>query len=284
MSGAAAARPATLRAAVVQMPDGQEPEASVETALRLVEAAARDGAELVATPELTNYHGSVRRHPEAALTIPGAVTDRFADAARRLGIHLLVGSVLEAGAPGGRCANTSLLFDPRGDLVARYRKIHLFDVDLPTHVEHESDSIAPGDEVVTASVAGRVLGLSVCYDLRFPELYRALVDRGAEVLAVPAAFTAVTGRAHWEVLLRARAIESQCFVIAPARVGRWDSGATYGHSCIVDPWGRVLASLDDEPGGHAVADLDFGELERIRRELPSLADRRLLRRTDQGGG
>ncbi len=265
----------TLRVAAVQMPDGQDPDESIATALTLVEAAARDGAALVATPELTDYHGSARRRPEAAVPIPGPVTDRFAAAARRLGIHLLLGSVLEAGAPAGRCYNTSVLLDPAGSIVATYRKIHLFDVELAEHVERESDAIAPGDRIVTATVGGRTLGLSVCYDLRFPELYRALVERGAELLAVPAAFTAFTGRDHWEVLLRARAIESQAFVIAPARVGRWDGGRTYGHSCIVDPWGRVLASLGEEPGGYAIADLDFGELERIRRELPSLANRRL---------
>jgi deaminated glutathione amidase len=264
-----------LRVAAVQMPDGQGPDESVETALALVEEAARDGATLVTTPELTSYHGSVRRHPEAAASIPGPLTDRFAAAARRLGIHLLVGSVLEAGAPEGRCYNTSLLLDPGGRIVATYRKIHLFDVDLAEHVERESDAIAAGEAVVTAPVEGHTLGLSICYDLRFPELYRSLVDRGAEMLAVPAAFTAFTGRDHWEVLLRARAIESQCFVIAPARVGRWDGGVTYGHSCIVDPWGHVLASLAEEPGAYAIADLDFGELDRIRRELPSLANRRL---------
>jgi deaminated glutathione amidase len=271
------ATPATLRVAVVQLPDGQDPEASVATALELIDAAARDGAGLVATPELTNYHGSRRRHPEAAVPIPGPVADRFADAARRHGVHLLVGSLLEAGAPDGRCFNTSVLFDPAGRIAATYRKIHLFDVELAEHVERESDGIAPGAALVTAPVAGRTLGLSICYDLRFPELYRGLVDRGAEMLAVPAAFTAVTGRDHWEVLLRARAIESQCFVIAPARVGRWDGGTTYGHSTIVDPWGRILASLGEEPGGYAVADLDFDELDRIRRELPSLANRRLGR-------
>ncbi|HYM83300.1 MAG TPA: carbon-nitrogen hydrolase family protein [Candidatus Dormibacteraeota bacterium] len=264
-----------LRVAVVQMRDGEPPAESVASALALIDAAAADGAEVVATPELTNWHGSPARHPDAALAIPGPVTDRFAESARRHSIHLLVGSVLEAGAPGGRCFNTSLLFGPDGDIVATYRKIHLFDVELAEHTERESAAIAPGGELVTATVAGRVLGLSVCYDLRFPELYRGLVDAGAEMLAAPAAFTAVTGRAHWEVLLRARAIESQCFVIAPARVGRWDGGTTYGHSAIVDPWGRILASLADEPGGHAIADLDFGELERIRRELPSLANRRL---------
>jgi predicted amidohydrolase len=257
------------------MPDGQDPDESMASALELIAQAAADGAQLVATPELTSYHGSPRRHPEAATPIPGPVTDRFADAAARHGVHLLVGSVLEAGAPDGRCYNTSILLGPSGGIVATYRKIHLFDVEMTAHVERESGAIAPGEAIVTAEVDGRTLGLSVCYDLRFPELYRALVDRGAEMLAIPAAFTAFTGAAHWEVLLRARAIESQCFVIAPARVGRWDGGTTYGHSSIVDPWGRVLGSLDDEPGGHVVADLDFGELERIRRELPSLANRRL---------
>lgn len=265
-----------LRVAVVQLPDGPGPDEAVGIALRLVEAAARDGAELVATPEYTTFHGQPRQHPEAASPIPGPVTDAFGEVARRLGIHVLVGSLLETPGPDGRFGNTSVLLGPDGAIAATYRKIHLFDVAIGSDViERESDDIRPGEEVVTAVVAGRSLGLSICYDVRFPELYRALVDRGAEVLAVPAAFTAFTGRDHWEVLLRARAIESQCFVIAPARVGRWALGTTFGHSRIIDPWGRVLAGLEDEAEGYVVADLDFTEQARIRRELPSLANRRL---------
>jgi deaminated glutathione amidase len=271
----AVAPPARLRVAVVQLPEGLDPDGNLATALRLVEAAAGEGAELVATPEYTNFHGVPHRHPDAATPIPGRVTGAFAHLARRRGIHILVGSLLESGTPGGRFFNTSVLLGPEGAIVGTYRKIHLFDVELGAHAERESRDIAPGDLVVTVPVAGRTLGLSICYDLRFPELYRALADRGAEILSVPAAFTAFTGRDHWEVLLRARAIESQAFVVAPARFGRWEGGSTYGHSRIVDPWGRILAGLTDETEGYAVADLDFAELARIRRELPSLANRRL---------
>lgn len=271
-----------LRAAVVQLNSRGDVDANIGAALALIEAAAGDGARFVATPEYTTYLGPDRGLTGASAAIPGPQVARFADAARRLGIYLLVGSLVERGAPGGRAWNTAVLLAPDGAVQATYRKIHLFDVAVgPVH-ECESDAIAPGEAVVVTKVDDRPVGLSVCYDVRFPELYRALVDRGAEVLTIPAAFTAHTGRAHWQTLLRARAIESQAFVVAPAQWGEHDGGRCFGHSLIVDPWGETLAELPAEGDAYAVADLDFDELRRIRRELPSLANRRL--RTGSGPG
>jgi predicted amidohydrolase len=178
-----------------------------------------------------------------------------------------------------RSYNTSLLFGPDGRRLATYRKIHRFDVDLPPDVVfRESDAVLPGVDLVTVATPLGRLGLSVCYDLRFGELYRSLVDRGAEVLAVPSAFTARTGRAHWRVLLRARAIETQCWVLAPAQVGRHDDGGirhSYGHSMIVDPWGEVVAEVVEDAPGFALAPIDLAQVAEVRRAMPVRAHRRL---------
>ncbi|MER3450558.1 MAG: hydrolase, partial [Chloroflexota bacterium] len=217
---------------------------------RFVAEAARLGAQLVALPEYVTYLGPKEAYPEVAEPIPGPTTERFAVLARCYGIYLLGGSILELSEEPGRYYNTSTLFDPEGRLIARYRKIHLFDVALTGEVAfRESEFIRPGSEVVTAAVFGRTVGLSICYDLRFPELYRALADAGAELIFVPAAFTMFTGKDHWEVLLRARAIENQCFVVAPAQVGRFEpNGWSYGRSLVVDPWGLVIARSSDVEG------------------------------------
>jgi predicted amidohydrolase len=208
--------------------------------------------------------------------IPGVTTDAMAALARSCGVHLCAGSILEA-IPGDRRAyNTSCLFAPDGTLLARYRKLHLFDVDLPGRVSvRESDSRAPGDEVVAVPTPLGVLGLSICYDLRFPALYRRLSQAGADVLLVPAAFTFHTGSAHWDVLCRARAIENQCYLIAPNQTGMSPHGfADWGNSCIVDPWGRVLARGGDGEGV-VVAEIDLDYLAQVRRELPCLSHARL---------
>ena len=187
---------------------------------------------------------------------------------------VLGGSILEAS--GGRVYNTSLLFDRSGEQVARYRKIHLFDVDLPgVSPVRESDTYAPGDEIVTTETEFGRVGLSICYDLRFPELYRSMMARGARVLFVPANFQHSTGSAHWEVLLRARAIENQAYVLAPAQGGRHtDQRVTYGHALVVDPWGLVVARAS-EGEGLALAEVDPELLARVRRNLPALRHRRL---------
>jgi len=213
---------------------------------------------------------SEQKESTAAEPIPGPSTKRLGDLARRLQIHLLAGSVLE-GSGGPKPFNTSVLFNPRGDIVARYRKLHLFDVDIPGHVTiRESDTRSAGDAVVTIPTELGVIGMSVCYDLRFPELYRRLTLAGAEILTVPSAFTFPTGAAHWEILLRARAIENQVYVIAPDQIGRSPSGVVdYGNSMIIDPWGKPLARAADREMV-IFAEIDRDYLDRVRRELPCL--------------
>jgi predicted amidohydrolase len=200
----------------------------------------------------------------------------MAAVAREARVYLCAGSFLEAVPGEPRAYNTSCVFDPTGHLLARYRKLHLFDVDLPGRVSvRESDTRAPGSDLVTVATPLGTLGLSICYDVRFPELYRGLAARGADILLVPSAFTFFTGAAHWQVLCRARAVENQCYVIAPDQAGTSPHGfPDYGESLIVDPWGRVVARAGD---GEAVvtAEIDRAYLARVRRELPSLAHRRL---------
>jgi predicted amidohydrolase len=247
---------------------------NLTTAEHLIREAASAGVELVALPELWSCHGLEEVYRENAEPIPGPTTDFLSELAREFGVWLLGGSILE-GEPGAeRLSNTSTFFDPSGELVVMYRKIHLFDVRAPDRDYLESRTIAPGREIVTAKAGITTLGLSVCYDLRFPELYRLLALRGAEVLSVPAAFTLQTGKDHWELLLRARAVENQAFVLAPAQWGQKADGRwTYGRSMIVDPWGTVLATCPDWDG-HALATLDLYYLDRIRAEFPALANRR----------
>jgi predicted amidohydrolase len=199
--------------------------------------------------------------------------------AARLGVHLILGGMPERSSEEGRVYNTCVLLDPTGGVAAQYRKIHLFDVDFPGAATtlRESSTVSAGevDQAVVAPTPWGGLGLSVCYDVRFPELYRRLTENGARILTVPAAFTLHTGKDHWHVLLRARAIENQCFVLAPAQQGRHSpTRVTYGHSLIIDPWGTVLADCPDGEG-IALAELDFSTLERVRTELPCLAHRRL---------
>ena len=234
--------------------------------------AAAAGARLVVLPEKWPYiHGP--RTAEGAEPLDGPSVAAAAGWARELGVAILAGSIIERTA-AGRAHNTSLLLGPDGAVAGVYRKIHMFDVDVDGTEYRESAATAPGAEIVAADVLGRRVGMSVCYDLRFPELYRRLAVAGAEILVVPAAFTEVTGRAHWETLLRARAIENQAFVIAAGQVGRHADGTvSHGHSMVVDPWGTVLAEVP-EGEGVAVATLDFGELADIRRRLPALAHRR----------
>jgi predicted amidohydrolase len=254
-----------------------EVEANLATAERLVAEAAAQGATFVGLPEnfaFLRSEGKVVPQPQA---LDGPWVARMADLARRLEITLLLGSIPEEVKGDTLIRNTSVLLGPDGAPLAIYRKIHLFDIDLPG-MEHlkESKAVRAGIDIVAAdSPAGR-LGLTICYDLRFPELYRALARRDARVLCVPAAFTRRTGEAHWELLLRARAVENLAWVLAPAQVGEHGGGrASWGHAMIVDPWGAVVAEVEDGEGV-AVADLDFDRQDRIRRELPALTHTRLL--------
>jgi predicted amidohydrolase len=263
-----------LVAGVIQMSSTPDKKENKEAAEALIREAASAGADLVALPELWSCHGLDEAYRENAEPIPGPTTEFLGDLARELNVYLLGGSILE-GEPGAeRLSNTSTFFDPSGEMTAVYRKIHLFDVKVSDKEYLESANITPGDEVVTSKAGAATLGLSVCYDVRFPELYRLLTLRGAEILAVPAAFTLQTGKDHWEILLRARAVENQAFVVAPAQWGRKADGRlTYGRSMIVDPWGTVLATCPDRDG-YALATLDLDYLDRFRTEFPALANRR----------
>lgn len=263
-----------MRVAAVQMNSTSDTAGNLESAERLVRAAAGDGAELVALPEKWSLLGSGELLAERAEPLTGPAVSASRAWARELGIALLAGSVAERDEGQDRLFNTSVLIDPEGEVVARYRKIHMFDVDVGGVSYRESEYEQAGTEIVVGEAQGVPIGLTVCYDVRFPELYRILALRGALAITVPAAFTAVTGRAHWEVLLRARAIENQLFVIAPGQHGTAPPHyESWGHSMIADPWGRVLAVVE-EGDGHAVADLDLTEVERIRSEVPALANRR----------
>ncbi|MFW6074110.1 MAG: carbon-nitrogen hydrolase family protein [Chloroflexota bacterium] len=261
---------------LVQMNSRDDKEANIRRAEELIDRAAERGARLVALPEYVNFLGEREQHESIAEPIPGPITERFAAKAREHDIYLLGGSMHERTDQPGKFYNTSVLFGPDGEMLAKYRKIHLFDIEISGNVSaNESATILPGEDIVTAEVDGHTVGLTVCYDLRFPELYRLLALEGAEVLFVPAAFTMFTGKDHWHVLLRARAIENQAFVVAPAQIGPHgvDKKQCYGHSLVVDPWGTVLA---DAPNNEGVitAELDFDALRTIRREVPSLANRR----------
>lgn len=264
-----------MRVAVLQINSQADKDKNIQVALELLERAAAGGADLAVLPEYTDFLGPRETALASAEPIPGPTSNRFAAKARELGIWILTGSQREQSADPEHSYNTSLLFDRSGAMVARYRKIHLFDVEITGNVSaQESAAVAPGTEIVTAEIEGHRAGLSICYDLRFPELYRALALDGAEILFVPAAFTMFTGKDHWEILLRARAIENQCFVIAAGQTGKHEPDAVcYGRSMVIDPWGTVLATAPDGVG-LVFADLDFAQLRRIREQVPSLANRR----------
>jgi predicted amidohydrolase len=263
-------------AAAVQMSSGPDRSVNLARADGLVREAHAHGARLVVLPEVFAWRGPRTNEPENAERVPGPTTEALGALARELGIYLCAGSLLEAVPGETRPFNTSCLFAPDGELIGRYRKLHLFDVDIPGRVSvRESETRAPGNEDVTVPTAIGTIGLSVCYDLRFPELYRRLVRAGAEILLIPSAFTFPTGAAHWEVLCRARAIENQCYVIAADQTGTSPTGVPdYGDSCIIDPWGRVLARAGDgEDVVTATIDRDY--LARVRRDMPCLTHARL---------
>ncbi|HWO16479.1 MAG TPA: carbon-nitrogen hydrolase family protein [Solirubrobacterales bacterium] len=261
-----------MRAAAVQLNSTNDKARNLEVAERLVRAAAADGAELVALPEKWNLLGGGEELLGGAEPLDGATLSAARGWARELGIDLLAGSISERG--GEKAFNTSVLIGRDGEDLAVYRKIHMFDVEAGGVSYRESEHEEPGAEIVTAPLGDLIVGLSVCYDLRFPELYRILAVRGARLLTVPSAFTLATGRDHWEVLLRARAIENQAFLIAPNQIGEAPPRfSSYGRSAIVDPWGVMLATAPDEEC-FVAADLDLSAQERIRQALPSLANRR----------
>ncbi|MEK6277051.1 MAG: carbon-nitrogen hydrolase family protein [Actinomycetota bacterium] len=263
-----------MRAAAVQLNSTDDKARNLEVAERLVREAAADGAEFVCLPEKWTVLGGSQALLDGAEPLEGPSLSAARAWARQLGIHLLAGSIAERVEGQERLSNTSVLIGPEGEDLAVYRKIHMFDVEVGGVAYRESEHEQPGEEIVTAAVDGVEVGLTVCYDLRFPELYRILAVRDARLLTVPSAFTLATGRDHWEVLLRARAIENQAFVIAPNQFGEAPPHYnSYGRSAIVDPWGVVLAMAPDEEC-FVAADLDLEAQERIRDSLPSLANRR----------
>ena len=263
-----------MRAAAVQLNATDDKQRNLASAERLVRAAADDGAELVALPEKWNLLGSGEVLEAGAEPLDGPAITAARAWARALGINLLAGSIT-ARLPGeDKPSNTSVLIGPEGEIEATYRKIHMFDVDVGGVAYRESEHEQPGEEIVVAQAGEVAVGMTVCYDLRFPELYRILAVRGARVLVVPSAFTLHTGKDHWEVLLRARAIENSAFVLAPDQVGEAPPPYhSYGRSMIVDPWGVPLATAPDGEG-FVAAELDFALQDRVRESLPSLANRR----------
>ena len=273
-----------LRVALVQLAADQDVDANVERAVDLVKRAGERRPHLIALPESFLYRGPAAGFRESASELPGPMTEPFAELARSLDTWILLGSVAERSADPQRPYNTSVLLDPAGRICASYRKRHLFDVSIdggPS--DRESARTTPGDETVVAVMEGVAqegmaqeadvrLGLSICFDLRFPELYREMALAGALVMAVPANFTEATGRDHWEVLLRARAIENGAFVIAPAQCGIGGGVPTHGRSMVVDPWGVVIAQAPDGPGV-VVTDLQMERVAEVRRQLPSQPER-----------
>ena len=263
-----------LSVALVQLDATDDIATNVATAVAMADEAAAAGARLVALPEYLHYRGPDDGFRASARPIPGPHTEPFAEVARRRKAWILVGSTAETSGDPLRPYNTSALIAPDGTIAALYRKVHLFDVAVDDGpVDTESARVTPGDRLVTADIDSATLGLTICYDLRFPELYRALALAGAQILTVPANFTERTGRDHWEVLLRARAIENGAFVLAPSQIGGPAGQPAFGRSMIVDPWGTVIAQAPDAVA-IVRAELDLDRVTAVRRQIPVLANRR----------
>ena len=264
-----------MRAAAIQLDSTADRGRNLQQAERLIRAAAEDGATLVALPEHFDLRGEDDDYARGAEPLDGPTIERVRELARELDVDLVAGSIPERRAGRDKVSNASVHIGPDGEIHAVYRKIHLFDVTVAEVEYRESDSGEPGDAAVLSEAAdGTKIGLSVCYDVRFPELYRILALQGALVVIVPANFTRVTGEAHWEVLLRARAVENQLFVVAPAQAGEYPPGKpAYGNSMVIDPWGEVLARAPAAGETFVAADLDFDRLAEVRAKLPSLANR-----------
>ena len=263
-----------LKVACVQLNSREDVAANRLVAEHFVRYAAAVGARLIVLPETWTYKGSLQRLPEVSETADGASNSLLAGLAAELGVYVLAGSLYARTGTRDYYFNTSVLFGPDGTALATYRKLHLFDAVAGEVVYRESDNLLPGADIVTAQVDGVSVGFTICYDLRFPELYRTLALRGARILLAPSAFTTPTGRDHWEVLLRARAIENGCFVVAADQYGEHAPGRScYGHSMIVDPWGAILAQASDGVG-LCLAELDLANVDKVREQIPSLMYRR----------
>ncbi|MGK2931360.1 MAG: carbon-nitrogen hydrolase family protein [Solirubrobacterales bacterium] len=263
-----------MRAAVAQINTTADRDRNLEVAERLVRAAAAEGAELVVLPEKWPWLTAGEQQADGAEPLDGPAMTAAGSWAKELGISLQAGSFTETATDGDRPGNTAVMFSPEGKAIATYRKIHMFDVDIAGVEYRESTFERAGDETTVVTAGEARVGMTICYDLRFPELFRALLDDGADTFTVPAAFTATTGRAHWEPLLRARAIENQSFVLAAGQVGHATPEIeSWGHSSIVDPWGEILALVEDGEG-FAVADLDYSRQATTRAGLPAIEHRR----------
>ncbi len=271
-----------MRAALCQLNVSDDPAENLPETLAFVRRAAEQGAEFVLTPEVTNCVSLSRSHQRNVLhhEPDDPTLAALRQEAKAQGIRLLIGSLaIKTDDPDGRFANRSFLISPEGEVTARYDKIHMFDVDIDAKESfRESSGYRPGSEAILAQTPAGAIGMTICYDMRFPALYQSLAEAGAHILTVPAAFSPVTGAAHWHSLLRARAIETGCFVLAPAQTGTHASSTgktrdTYGHSLVVDPWGEVLLDAGTEPGVYIV-DLDMEKCASTRARVPSLANRR----------
>ena len=265
-----------LKIAAIQVNSRDNLADNLATVERLLDEAAAQGAQCASLPEYWPYLGPYAGFDQVAQNVPGPLIERLQEKARQHRMIVHSGSIIERHPTlPGKFYNTCVLLDRAGEIVARYRKMHLFDVNLTNGEKHyESERIVPGDEIVTAEVDGITFGLTICYDLRFPELYRLLALRGAQILMVPAGFTLHTGRDHWEVLLRARAIENLCYVVAPAQVGEYPPNKhCFGRSMIIDPWGVVLAQAPDRPGV-IMSKIDLEAITQARTQIPCLENRR----------
>ncbi len=264
-----------LRTAAIQLNSQDHPDENIATVAQWLDRAGDERAEFAVLPELWTYRGPYKGYDKAGQTLSGAAITMLQEKARKHNMMINGVSIIERHPQlEGKSYNTSVLINRDGEIVAVYRKIHLFDVDLANgEKHHESERIVPGEQIVTAEIDGITFGMAVCYDLRFPELFRALKLQGAQILLLPAAFTLHTGRDHWEILVRARAIENQCYVVAAGQVGTYPPGQqSFGRSMIVDPWGLVLAQAQDRPGV-IVADIDLEQIERVQRQIPCMEHR-----------
>lgn len=264
----------SLSVAVVQLNSGADRAQNIASALAGIDSAANAGARLVILPEIWPYLGPEEGNRANAESIPGPITEMFAERARRYDMYIHGGTILESSPGDPNMHNTAFVLDPRGEIIARYRKIHMFDVILGGGEQYkESATMTPGDEIVTVKIDGITIGLATCYDLRFPEIFRILALRGASAVALPAAFTLTTGKDHWETLIRARAIENGFYMMASAQWGKHPPGNwCYGRSMIVDPWGTVLATAADGVT-IAMSTISQARVDAVRGQIPSLANR-----------
>lgn len=261
-----------MRVSVIQLNSCQDRDANVEKAIKMIDRAVYQGAQFVQLPEYTTFMGHYSKYDQFAESVPGPTSEAIAAKARQHGVTIHAGSLIERSPIPEKFYNTSLLFNSKGELIAQYRKVHLFDVDIPGKVTiKESSILVPGNQLVLVDLPEFCLGMSICFDLRFPELYRTLALAGAEVFAIPAAFTRNTGEAHWHILNRARAIENHAYVLAAGQCGADAHGHyCYGHSLIVDPWGVILAEAPAEEQTILIADIDIEQVHKCREQIPVL--------------